>query len=566
MLGKPAPEPWITITPTPVTTSTVESDGDWVSTILASADRYLPFVLITTTLAVIAVAAGVVWTVTRRRRDSTKSRIHRVLVFLAAIIGSAFTIHSMWRVLEHTLGITSPAVRAVLCGVFEIMMLASAINSRRFRLLHAEKPQANDGRRAVDVDGIATWVFAAVAGWICWADSTSTVEAVMRGFLPLAVAWMWERAIAADLRTYTRQVRQRRVRLRIGWEQLLVWLRLADTSTLSVDEQDRARYQTAFAVAAYRLHVLAKDNAPAWAVRFARWRFRRIGIKIMRRFGVTELAAARTHVAVLHEMERHMSPDAVTGLTPWGTVTDAPSPVTGDGNTGDVTGTRRAITAPSPVTNTTTPVTDAPSPVTGDGGGKTVTGSVTVDGNDGDSGDVVTVTRAGNGTVTVTKTVNDGITTVTVNGVTVTQVAEEQAKRLATQYAHEALEQTGEKTVGLLVYFEVCRRAKVQPVGAQAARAVRASEGLARQWLQRWRTGKAVVIVTDAPSPSPSLACVTNGTVTVAGSRSRVTSLSRGDGDAHTVTSSSPSPGDARTVNGVTVTPITVTPITVSKE
>src|SRR5690606_25154814 len=143
------------------------------------------------------------------------------------------------------------------------------------------------------------------------------------------------------------------------------------------------------------------------------------------------------------------------------------------------------------------PVTDAPSPVTGDGGGKTVTGSVTVDGNDGDSGDVVTVTRAGNGTVTVTKTVNDGITTVTVNGVTVTPVAEEQAKRLATQYAHEALEQTGEKTVGLLVYFEVCRRAKVQPVGAQAARAVRASEGLARQWMQRWRTGKAVVIVTD---------------------------------------------------------------------
>lgn len=499
-------------------------EGSWVDTALSVAASYRPVAI----AAAIALATLVIlWAVNRliRRIKGEKSpavqfggnKLRKVLVYLAASIGSGFTITSMWNAFDHKLHIDNIFVRIVLCAVFEIMILASAVNSRAFRIKRAaEHDDREEARKAagetdkptveqreIDVDGIATWVFAVVSAWICYSDSTNSVEAAMRGFLPIGVAWMWERAIAADLRTFTRTVRSKKINLRISTERILVFLRLAEPTGRDVSDVDRARYRSAFTVAAFKLHTRRADEAWQWRIDFARWRLRRAGLAIMKRSGVAELMAAQKDVATLYGIEDFTAPDAVEHLAAWkprvidGTVTDDGDgqPVTSEATTvtGDVLDGEVVTEPSSPVTavTVTSPVT--PVPVSEDRYPSPVAPTVTVTPSpsrtvtsEGDAPATTTVTPSPRRAVTSGRNVKVAPLSRDLIDAQFRSWSRDQIEDYAAQRAKQAVADSGKKVDGLREYFLTCLALGIDPVGAQMARAIDASEGLARKNTPKW--------------------------------------------------------------------------------
>lgn len=494
--------------PTPGRATPAPVEPNWVDQAMEHASRH--------PLAT-AIAASTLITLTfigaRRRRARRKAsdplRIdgsfgRKALVFVAAGVGSGFTIYSMWRVFEHQLHISNPALRGVLCGVFEIAMLSSALNSRAFRIRHAAeqadegkrraemlKGDANatfpaDDRKPVDVDGIVAWIIGLLSGVFCALDATNPVERGIRFVLPLLVVWMWERAIASDLRTFTRGTNRRKIVLRVSLERVLVALRIADSTGRGVDDVDRARYRSAFTIAAFHLHNLTGTKAAGLRVTYARWRLRRAGIAIMKRFGVDELTAARTDVATLYGIEKETGPEAVKDLTPWrpklvidGSVTNA---VTSPGGalavTRDVTPTkpspvmpspRAAVTGASNATLVPSPrrdVTPSPAPKV------TATGALVGDAP-------VAVTRV--------RPLSRDVIDAQFLSWTAGQVEEYAAER-----AQHVLTETGNKTAGMREYFLTCLALGVEPKGSAMAKAVGASGGLGRGKAIEWHGELAV--------------------------------------------------------------------------
>ncbi|MFG2046100.1 hypothetical protein ACGFIW_01550 [Micromonospora sp. NPDC048935] len=482
------PDPGEPVRPT-APAAPVAADPSWMDQALTFADQHQQVIAIAAIGIANLIALRLLTKVIRRKKGTpavSEGRVRKALVYLAASIGSAFTLTSMWNVFEHSFNIDNWGVRLVLCGVFEIMMLSSAVNSRAFRLRRAkqqselstptESPAATPTaeRRELDVDGIAVWVFAAVAGVICFTDSTNPVEAGMRGFLPLAVAWMWERAIAADLRTFARTVRDKKINLRISTERILVALRIAEPTGRDVSEVDKARYRSAFTIAAFKLHTLRADKALHWRISIARWRLRRAGLAIMKRSGVAELVAARRDVATLYGIEDFTAPDAVGHLAGWRDRVIDVTPA--DGDTTNATDAATLTQAPAQSPAVTGTATNAPT-VTRPAVTPTVTQSAV-------SGVIVTNTPATNGRV---RPLSRDVIDAEFASWTTQQVEDYAAER-----ARHVLAETDNKTAGMREYFLICLALGVEPKGSAMAKAVGASGGLGRGKAIEWHGALAV--------------------------------------------------------------------------
>ena len=493
-----APAVGQTVTPAPVEPSKWDQFTGWAGTFAGQHTTAI------TTAVIAALVLFIVVALVRRRRLPSGVNMNgntgrKTMVAVAASIASTFTIYSMWRVFEHQLHITNDLLRIALCGVFEIAMVSSALNSRAFRLKWAADEKAEQARREkvlavdpsatfvdekkpVDVDGIAVWVIAFLSGLWIVGDSTTPVAAGVGFVVPILAAWLWERLIAAELRTFTRAVKKRSIVLRISLERVLVALRLAEPSGRGVDEVERARRRTAFTVAAFRLHTRLADNARAWRVTIARWRLRRAGIAIMRQFGVAELTAARADVATLYGIENATSPDAVAGLTPWRA-------------SGVIDGTATSVTPPpsgrQAVTNTVTPVEAPPVTDVTPTVARPATGVRHVPAPRREVARKSAVTDAQTGA-----TASDGTRVRPLSRDLIDEQFRswtvEQVEAYAASRARAALTETGNKTTSMREYFLTCLALGVEPTGSAMARAVDAAGSLGRTKAKEWHGELAV--------------------------------------------------------------------------
>lgn len=441
--------------------------------------------------ALAAVILGfVAYRAIRNRRVRTSAKSDKLMTFFGAAVATGVVGTGMWAFFGDTLGITNPWLRAALFAFFEIAMLASALRSRRFRLDRAAAQVAEADRRArvlavdpdakfddnssreMDVDGVAVWILALLSGTLAATHEHTAGAVGLRLVAPLIAAWLWERGLAGELRQFRRPGVGRKVHWRITPERVAVWLRIAEGSGRAVNEVERARLRTAFTIAAFRLHTRLADGARPWRVSVARWRLRRAGIAIMRKFGVTELTAARADVATLYGIEEATSPDAVAGLTPWqtgrvidGTVTDAQ--VTARPKMAVTAAKVSPVTPPPAEPDTATPaVRHVPAPR------REVTPTPAAEAD---------ATTSPTGDDTRVRPLSRDLIDAEFRTWTADQVAE-----YATKRAQQVVAETSNKTAGMREYFLTCLALGVEPTGSGMARAVDAAGSLGRTQAKKW--------------------------------------------------------------------------------
>lgn len=124
----------------------------------------------------------------------------------AALLATGMSAEGMWRFVGDQLMIVDTTTRLVFFAFFEILMFASAVGSRRYRLRLARKSAEDPSSPppSIGADGIAVWVIAVMIGYFAATEMDSTPAQIARFIVPLAAAWMWERALVGELAEATK--------------------------------------------------------------------------------------------------------------------------------------------------------------------------------------------------------------------------------------------------------------------------------------------------------------------------------------------------------------------------
>ncbi|WP_213455289.1 hypothetical protein [Rhizomonospora bruguierae] len=296
-------------------------------------------------------------------RTTGRTTADRFMTFFGAAVATGVVGTGMWSFFTDVLHIDNQAMRTALFAFFEIAMLASALRSRRFRLDRARRPDDEQGRREVDVDGIAVWVLALLSGTFAASDQDTAAGVALRLVAPMVAAWLWERGLAGELRQFTR-ARRGRIHLRLSLERVLVWLRIAEATGREVADVDRDRQIARLARRAYRLNMLPTEAGAR------RWVATRIYLRLLNRaneqWGLAGDPVLRRqlqmNLATLYQAVEGTAPDAVAHLAPWSASTTAPMAPPTTPTTG-----RAVVPATEPTTPTAPRPTGAPAVPTTNG-------------------------------------------------------------------------------------------------------------------------------------------------------------------------------------------------------
>lgn len=269
----------------------------------------------------LAILAGValVLLITNRLRKMTGQRatllMANILTVIAAVLATMVSASGMWKFFTDILG-PSP-LRIVFFAYIEVALFASALLARA-RLLR-EPEHGSTG-----IDGVAVWAFAAITATLSALDADTFREVCLRLVAPLAAAWMWERALAAE-----RTARLGRVASIIHWtlttERILVWLRLAEAHGRDVTEVDRARRRARLGRARLNLTMMqSRKRTPAWRLRRAHHKVIRQAMRAAQHIGLADIPdaanereAIQMYLATLYGFIDATTPEAVAHLNAW---------------------------------------------------------------------------------------------------------------------------------------------------------------------------------------------------------------------------------------------------------
>ena len=163
-----------------------------------------PIAVAAAIVLVTAVIAALAWWLTRTLRTTVKAtartvrtKTNLVMAGIAALLASSLSAEGMWRFMGHDLQIHGPA-RAVFFAFFEFLMFAFAILSRSHRIRQIKNRDSHTPP-TMGSDGLGVWLVAILIGYFAASDAATTPAAVARFAVPLAAAWMWERALIGEL-------------------------------------------------------------------------------------------------------------------------------------------------------------------------------------------------------------------------------------------------------------------------------------------------------------------------------------------------------------------------------